>query len=124
MQFWEAWYPRAAATGLHIARARIEPADMVWLHSPPEVVTVEVRDDADGRRIAYGRNLERTEQSPMCRLRIEGDAVVREDGWPTDADAGSIVLLPGGEAAVLLEWWNAPDKLEWRWRVEFYNSKR
>jgi hypothetical protein len=34
------------------------------------------------------------------------------------------VLLAGGEAGVLLDWWNSPDKLEWRWRLEFYNRIR
>lgn len=44
-----------------------------------------------------------------------------EDGWPTDADLGRLVILPGGEAGILQAWWNADDRSEWRWSVEFYN---
>jgi hypothetical protein len=25
------------------------------------------------------------------------------------------------EAGTLLEWWNAADGSEWRWKIEFYN---
>jgi hypothetical protein len=47
----------------------------------------------------------------------------REDRWPTEADLGSLVILPGGEVGTLVEWWNAPEGNEWRWRVEFYNHR-
>lgn len=123
MEYWEVWYPAAAATGLPIARAAIDPAQAVILHSPPDVLTAEVRD-ASGNRTAYGKDLTRTQQSPMCRLRREGVAITREDIWPTDADIGAVVLLPGGEAGILKSWWNADDKKEWRWQIEFYNSIR
>jgi hypothetical protein len=93
------------------------------VHAPAEVLSVEVYDD-DRRLIAKGKDLPRTLQSPMCLLRVEGDTVVREDVWPTDADTGTLVLLPGGEIGVLREWWNAEDRKEWRWTVEFYNSIR
>lgn len=93
------------------------------LHSGGDVIAVEVYDDA--RKLnARGRSLERTLDSPMCRLRIVRDAVTREDIWPADADIGATVLLPGGEAGVLKSWWNAEDHSEWRWQVEFYNSRR
>jgi hypothetical protein len=35
-----------------------------------------------------------------------------------------VVLLPGGEAGILKSWWNADDRKEWRWDVEFYNQIR
>ncbi len=38
-------------------------------------------------------------------------------------DLGSLVILPGGEVGTLVEWWNAPDGSEWRWRLEFYNRR-
>jgi hypothetical protein len=50
-------------------------------------------------------------------------AITREDRWPTEADLGSLVILPGGEVGTLVEWWNAPEGNEWRWRVEFYNHR-
>jgi hypothetical protein len=49
--------------------------------------------------------------------------VIREDRWPTDADLGAIVILPGGEAGVLTAWWNADDGSAWRWSVEFSNRR-
>jgi len=96
---------------------------MLLLHAAPDAVTVEV-SDGQGRRLAYGKDLERTESSPICRLRLQGASVVREDCWPGERDIGSVVLLPGGEVGVLKSWWHASDKKEWRWQVEFYNSIR
>ncbi len=123
LEYWEVWYPRAAATGLLIARGQIDPTDSIILHAPPDVLTVEVFDQR-GKRLAYGSDLTRTQDSPMCRLRRRGDSIEREDIWPTVADVGSTVLLPGGEAGILRSWWNAEDRMEWRWQVEFYNSRR
>ena len=59
----------------------------------------------------------------MTRLVRRGDAILREDRWPTDADLGAVVILPGGEAGILTAWWNAPDGSEWRWSVEFANRR-
>jgi hypothetical protein len=123
LQYWTIWYPRAAATGLLLTRAQIDAVDTVLLHAAPDAITVEVSDQA-GRRVAFGKDLPQTLDSPMCRLRCQGGQVVREDIWPTEADLGSLVLLPGGEAGVLKQWWNAPDRREWRWQVEFYNNAR
>jgi hypothetical protein len=49
--------------------------------------------------------------------------VRREDRWPTQADLGSLVILPGGEVGVLTAWWNADDGSAWRWSVEFSNRR-
>ncbi len=120
---WELWYPGAAATGLPIARARIDPIDVVWAHSMPRTLAVTVRQ-GDDRVLARGEPLKREgAYLPMTRLIIEGNAVLREDRWPTDADLGTIVILPGGEAGVLTAWWNAPDGSAWRWSVEFSNRR-
>jgi hypothetical protein len=123
LHYWEVWYPKATATGMLVARCRIEPAERVLLHAAPKFITVEVYDD-DRAVVAFGKDLERTEESPMCELTIDGKAVVRRDLWPTEADAGATVLLPGGEAGMLERWWNSEDRKEWRWSVEFYNSVR
>ena len=122
-QTWEIYYPEAAATGLEIARARIDPTDVVWLHAAPPVLAVTVRE-GDDRVIARGEPMRREgPYLPMTRLERQGENVVREDRWPTDADAGAVVILPGGEAGILKSWWNAPDGSEWRWVVEFFNRR-
>jgi hypothetical protein len=120
-QTWDLWFPDAAATGLPFARGRVDPVDVMWVHAAPEILAVTVRD-GDERVVARADNLKRVgEQIPLTRLSLRDDALVREDRWPTDADLGALVILPGGEVGVLLHWWNAPDRSEWRWRVEFYN---
>lgn len=120
---WEIWYPGAAATGLEIARARIDPVDAVWVHSVPRKLSVTVRQ-GDERVVARGEPLERSgPYLPMTHLTLEGGTIRREDRWPTDADIGSIVILPGGEAGVLTAWWNAEDGSAWRWSVEFSNRR-
>ena len=122
-QTWEIYYPEAAATGLEIARARIDPTDVVWLHAAPPVLAVTVRE-GDDRIIARGEPLRREgSYLPMTRLERRGDQVIRTDRWPTDADAGAVVILPGGEAGILKSWWNATDGSEWRWVVEFFNRR-
>jgi hypothetical protein len=122
MEAWELWYGEAAAAGLPFCRSKIDPAEAVLVHSAPPGLEVIVTDEA-GRRVAHGKGLEPTAESPMCRLVKRDGKVVREDLWPAEEHVGEVVLLPGGEAGVLLEWWNAPDHSEWRWRVEFYNKK-
>jgi len=122
MQTWDLWYPNAAAQGLSFCRARIEDTERTWIHSPPDALRVEVRDDAGGL-LAWADQLKCSSAKtlPMARLTIVDGSVVREDGWPSDTDIGSVVLLPGGEAGILKSWWNAADEREWRWTVEFYN---
>jgi hypothetical protein len=123
LEYWEVWYPRAAATGVLITRGQLEPTETILLHAAPEVITVEVSDN-EGRRLAYGADLERTLDSPMCRLRRDGGAIARQDIWPSSGDLETPVMLPGGEVGILKSWWNAEDRMEWRWQVEFCNSRR
>jgi hypothetical protein len=123
LEYWEIWYPHAAATGLLIARGQLERTDTLFLHSAPDVVTVEVSDIA-GNRVAYGADLKRTQGSPMCRLRRRGTSISREDVWPSSDDLEKPVILTGGEVGILKSWWNAEDRMEWRWLVEFCNSRR
>jgi hypothetical protein len=123
LQTWEIFYPDAAATGLYIARSRVDPTSVVWAHSAPESLAVTVRE-GDGPVLARGEGLKRVGPGyPMTRLAIVGDRVTREDRFPTAADLGELVILPGGEAGRLLSWWNAEDGSEWRWQIELYNHK-
>jgi hypothetical protein len=123
LQTWELYYPEAAATGLAVARARIDPTDVVWAHAAPPVLAVTVRE-GDDRVVARGGPLRRQgPYLPMTRLASRDGVVAREDRWPTDKDLGAVVILPGGEAGILKAWWNAADGNEWRWTVEFSNRR-
>ncbi|MDP9244565.1 MAG: hypothetical protein M3O77_05745 [Chloroflexota bacterium] len=123
LQTWELWYPAAGATGLEFARGRIDPTKVLWVHAAPDRLAVTVRS-GDDRVTARGEPLEREGGSyPMTRLSIEGNAVTREDRWPTEGDLGALVILPGGQVGVLTAWWNAEDGSAWRWSVEFSNRR-
>jgi hypothetical protein len=122
MQIWDLWYPDAAAQGMAFARGRLDGVEVLLVHAAPESLDVAVRDD-EGQLQAQGKGLPRTAERPMARLSIRGMGVEREDLWPEDTDVGRPVILPGGEVGILLEWWNADDGSEWRWRVEFYNHR-
>jgi hypothetical protein len=122
MERWDLWYPKAAAAGISFSRSRIRQEDVVLVHAAPEHLTVEVYDE-QGQQVAHGKDLHMTAETPMARLVREAGEVRREDIWPTEEDLGRLVLLPGGEAGTLMEWWHAGDHSEWRWSVEFYNRK-
>ena len=122
METWDIWSTDGASQGLSFALAKIDPADALWVHAPPQSMRVDVRRE-DGSRRAFADGLTREgERLPMCRLTVSGDTITREERWPTAADLGTPVILPGGEAGILTAWWNADDKSEWRWSVEFYNK--
>lgn len=120
---WDLWFPEAAATGLPFARGRMDPTGVLWVHAAPATLAVQIRD-ADEYVIAGGHNLTRSgPRYPMTRLWLDGRRVRREDRWPTEADLGQRVILPGGEVGTLVAWWNAADGSAWRWQVEFYNQR-
>jgi hypothetical protein len=121
LQYWSVWYPKAAATGLLLGRGLIDPTETLLVHAVPEYITVEVTDE-EGQRLAFGKDLEQTDDTPICRLRREGERITREDIWPSEEDYGTLVLLPGGEVGTLEKWWNADDKKAWRWQVSFFNE--
>jgi len=122
LQIWDLWYSKAGATGIPFARGRLDATNVLLVHAPPPVLTVEVRSE-EGQRLVYAQDLEQTADRPMARLTVQGKKITREDLWLTQEDVGRLVILPGGEVGKLLMWWNAEDGSEWRWQVEFYNHR-
>jgi len=126
LETWDLWLPGPGATGLPFARSRInakDAGDRVLVHAAPQRLQVTVTDAA-GLVIARSDRLERHQPGPMRFLLRHGATITLEDGWPTPSDIGRVVLLPGGEAGILKTWWNADDRKEWRWQLEFYNQIR
>lgn len=121
-EYWTIWYPQAASTGLLLGRGLLDATTTLLVHAAPPTLTVEVTSD-DGRRLAFGQDLEQSNETPICVLRREGTRITREDIWPVEAQIGLPVLLPGGEVGILKMWWHAPDHSEWRWQIELYNRK-
>src|SRR3954468_20171099 len=111
LETWSVWYPKAASTGVLIARGRLNATDRLLVHAAGDIITVEVYDEA-GALIAHGTDLPRTLESPVCLLTRDGDSIFREDLWPTYAHLGLPILLPGGEVGILKSWWNADDRKE------------
>lgn len=122
IQIWDLWYSQAGATGIPFARGRLDETNVLLVHAPPPLLTVEVRGE-DGRRLAYAEDLAQTADRPIARLTVWGEQISREDLWPTESDIGQAVILPGGEVGKLISWWNAEDGIEWHWQVEFYNHR-
>src|SRR5947209_7449619 len=121
-QIWDLWIPDVGATGISFARGRLDATDVIIVHAPPEKLSVEIRN-TDGTVLASGENLPRTANTPMARLRLQGNKVTREDIWPTEADYGMRVIVAGGEVGTLQKWWNDAEEQEWRWSLEFYNHR-
>ena len=121
-QVWDLWIPDVGATGISFARGRLDATNVIIVHAAPEKLNVEVRDD-QGNVLARGENLPRTTNSPMARLRRQGNKITREDIWPTEADYGTLVIVAGGEVGTLQKWWNDAGQQEWRWSLEFYNHR-
>jgi len=124
LETWDLWYPFGAATGISFARGRLDPTDVMYVHSAPEALTVDVRSD-DGRLLARGQDLLRTtkESLPMTKLTRVGEKITREDLWIDDSTIGKPVIFPGGEVGIIKSWWHAPNHSEWRWTVELYNHR-
>lgn len=120
-QLWEIRNPDGGATGLELARARIGVVSRVLLHAAPERVDIDVLDSEGAVRVR-GRDLHADGATPISRISIDGDTMSRENVWPTQQDIGTVVILPGGEAGVLTEWWHADDRRSWRWHIELSNS--
>lgn len=122
VRVWQIRSTEGGSTGLEFANARMEAADVVIAHALPGEVRIEVRD-AEGTVVARGKRLGAKERTPMARLTVDGTAVRREQIWPSDADLGLPVILPGGEVGILTAWWNAEDHSSWRWSIELSNHR-
>lgn len=122
IQIWDLWIPDVAAVGISFSRGRLDATDVLLVHAAPEKLTVEVLDD-NGALLARSADLPRTANTPMARLRRQGNQVTREDFWPTASDYGLPVILAGGEVGILQQWWNDPEEQQWRWQLEFYNHR-
>lgn len=121
-QIWDLWIADTGSTGISFARGRLDPTEVLLVHAAPAQLNLEVRDDA-GIVLARANDLLRTASTPIARLYRQGSSITREDIWPTSADEGSPVILPGGEVGILEHWWNDAAHQEWRWTVEFYNHR-
>ena len=121
-QIWDLWIADVGATGISFARGRLDSTDVLLVHAAPQKLNVEVRN-SEGMVIARGENLSRTADTPMIRLRLQGDKITREDIWPTGSDFGTRVIVAGGEVGTLQKWWNDAEQQQWRWSWEFYNHR-
>lgn len=120
---WDLWYPKAGATGISFGRGGVAAGvETMLVHAAPEMLTVTIQNQ-DGQTLATSQDLARTMDTPISRLTRHGNRIEREDIWPTDADLGQLVILPGGEVGTLKQWWHAEDYSEWRWQIELYNHR-
>jgi hypothetical protein len=119
-RIWEIRNPDGGSQGLEVARGRSGEHDVLLAHAMPERIDVTVTDP-EGSVKAAGRELAADRSTPISRLSIEGGEVRRENIWPTQADLGLPVILPGGEIGILTAWWNADDGSAWRWSLELQN---
>ena len=106
METWDLWYPSAAATGASLRAGRLDPTDVLWVHSGEEAG--RHRPSLRWQRARRGQVTRDGDYLPMTRLSLADGGLAREDRWPTADDLGSLVILPGGEVGTLVEWWNAP----------------
>ncbi len=116
---WQLRSTEGGSAGLEFARSSIDPSRTVLVHAAPSRLDVEVLANGE-HLIAIGRDLrpQGDEETPMTRLVIDGTRVLRTQLWPGEADLGSVVLLPGGEAGVLQSWVTDPDRSSWTWSLE------
>jgi hypothetical protein len=121
-QIWDLWIPDVGSQGLSFARGRCDETETLLVHAAPRHLSVDVWTD-QGRLLARGRNLARTDETPMAKLQRRGNQIIRQEIWPTQAEYGLPVILAGGEIGILRAWWNDPGKQEWRWSIELYNHR-
>ncbi len=118
---WEIRNPDGGAMGLEFSRALMAAHEHVLAHALPERIDVEVRTSAGGL-VARAEELASEVSTPMARLDLHGEGIVRENVWPSEEDIGKPVILAGGEVGILRSWWNADDHREWTWTLELHNK--
>src|ERR1700730_2342973 len=126
LETWDLWLPGPGATGLPFARSSVNPGDAgerVLVHAAPQRLQVVVTDAA-GQIVARSDRLERHQPGPMSFLLRDGATITLEDGWPTAAEIGRVLLLPGGEATIVNSWSLADLRKECRCQLEFFNQIR
>ncbi len=75
------------------------------------------------RLVAQGRDLAAEGATPISRLTVDEGRFERENIWPTEADLGTVVILPGRRSRdPRSAWWHADDERSWRWSIELSNS--
>jgi hypothetical protein len=85
LHIWDLWYPQAGATGVSFARGRLDATNILWVHAPPPMLSVEIRSES-GNRLAFAQDLAQTADRPIARLSRDGETITREDMWPTQED--------------------------------------
>ena len=92
-----------------VSRMRRDRPNMIEANPPPELLSVVVRDGQAGI-LSKASELRRDgPHFPMARLQGAGMSIRREDRWPSEADLGSLVVLPVGEPSELKSCWNSDD---------------
>jgi hypothetical protein len=71
LQTWDIWYPGGGATGLPFARGRMDPTEVLWVHSAPKKLDVTVRSHGGGV-VARGLVTREGGYLPMTRLSLAG----------------------------------------------------
>ena len=83
LQTWELWYPGGGATGLPFARGRLDPTDLLWVHSAPKKLEVTVRT-FDERLVARGSTtLTMREFFALQTTRRSCKPLISLRRWPT-----------------------------------------
>src|SRR3954470_15736064 len=104
IEVWDLWYPKAGATGISFGRGQVATrAEIMLVHAAPEKLTVTIYG-SHGEILAKGTDLPMTLDTPMSRLTRRNNHIEREDIWPSVADLGQLVFLPGGEVGTLKQW--------------------
>ena len=92
LQTWELYYPEAGATGTEIARARIDPTEVVWLHAAPPVLAVTVRE-GDDRVLAPRPSFGKTELLAL----VSGKVSYRTPGGKVTKLSDAVIVPNGTE---------------------------
>jgi hypothetical protein len=77
----------------------------------------------DDRVIARRARERQGDKLPMTRLAREGRLHPPRRCFPTQADPGVLVRLPGGETGHVRARWHPDECSEWGWQAEFDNHR-